>query len=167
MNAPNIRRLFTTTMSILVLLLAIKTGAGQCSCFAQLKYREVSILTVPTGYNHAFWWLSMPDGEVFTIDAGPSGSCPLSCGQLIDWITPGNTGHYAEDTYTAPSSYMAAPSTSVCQSTGQMYTLAYTWNSSTQAYVLAGSPNSNTFAHELATIAGWTFITSPPNAIGW
>jgi hypothetical protein len=154
-----------------MLAIAGTQAQAQCSCFAQLKYRSVDVGVVPTGYNHSFWWFKTadpaPDGTVYVVEGGPSGSCPFNCGQLIDFVVVGNTGHYPQDNQLASSSFIAPMSTALCVQTGAMLDFANAWNGNNPPnYVIAGSPNSNTFAHNLAT-AGSLTPASPPNAIGW
>jgi hypothetical protein len=154
-----------------MLTIAGPQAQAQCTCFAQLKYRGVNVGIVPTGFNHAFWWFKTadpaPNGTVYVVEGGPSGTCPFSCGQLIDFVVVGNTGHYAQDNPLAATSFMATSSPTLCTQTGAMLTFANAWNGNNPPnYVLGGAPNSNTFAHRLAN-AGSFNPASPPSAIGW
>ena len=154
---------------LVILTLFGRTAFPQCTCFAQLKYRSVDIGVVPSGYNHAFWWIGTSSGLIYTIDGGPAGSCPFSCGRLIDWFPQGNTGNYPQDTNTAPSAFISVGTAQLCNQVDSMYSYAYFWNSTTNyAYVLAGNPNSNTFAHKLGSVGGgFLTLPTPPGSIGW
>src|SRR5579883_2076854 len=109
------RHVIVSIITFTLLVVGHKIASAQCSCFAQLKIRNVNIGVVPTGYNHAFWWFEVDPGNVYVVDAGPSGICP-ACGLLIDWIVPGNTGHYSQDNQYATSGFMATPSVTLCRS---------------------------------------------------
>lgn len=150
---------------LLLTTLGARVAHSQCVCFASLKYRPVEFGIVPSGYNHAFWWVGDSTGQHYTFDGGPSGSCPFSCGLLIDWPPfLGDTGHYADDNPSAPTTVTLG---NVCTQVNAMYNFASDFNASSPAYALAGNPNSNTFAHEAANAAGFPGVSAPPSTIGW
>jgi hypothetical protein len=119
-------------------------------CFAQLKYRTVNFMGVPTTFNHSFWWIQTnqtSSAPQYVTDAGPSGTCPLSCGYLVDWVVAGSTGHYPEDNPNASLAWSSGASASVCSAVTNLYSYAVNWPQTMYQYAIAAAPNSNTFAH--------------------
>jgi IPT/TIG domain len=149
------------------------TATVLATCFAQLKYRAVYISGANSGRNHSFWYIQDQYGDEYIIDAGPSGSCPFSCGYLNAWITPGTvSSHYntapSLDSSTAATAWSIGPSSGqLCTQVQQLENFALDWEDNATKYVLDGAPNSNTFTHEAGTAAGFTTMTPPPSAPGW
>jgi hypothetical protein len=147
------------------------TATVLASCFAQLKYRAVP--DIPTTANHSFWYIQDGYGDQYIVDAGPTSSCPLSCGYLNDWITPGTvSSHYntapSLDSSSATTAWNVGPSSGqLCTQVLRIETFALAWANNTTTYKLDGAPNSNTFTHEAGTAAGFTTMTPPPTAPGW
>ena len=145
----------------------------ELSCFEQLKYRPaVAFLGITLG-NHSFWWdqVDSPTNSSlnqYILDAGPSlpATCPNLCGDLIDWVNSGTTGHYNADTSSQTSAWQSVTTDAVCSQADALYNAAATWPQSRYNYAVGTSPNSNTFAHMIATSAGIS-PTAPPNAPGW
>jgi len=135
----------------------------QNACFAQLKYRSAA-----GGLgNHSFWWVQDSTGTQYVIDAGPHNtSCPINCGYLVDWITVGSVGHYAEDNSGQAVDYDSGVSTGVCSGVSRLVSFARSWSQHRYKYALGRAPNSNTFAHQCATAGGFP-AAAPPSAPGW
>jgi hypothetical protein len=168
MKPHYIIRAIGIALLIFVSAAGIPDAFSQCSCFAQLKYRGVDVGVVPTGYNHAFWWVQSQATTTWIIEGGPSGDCILTCGQLIDWVVAGNTGHYSQDNYQANLSYTIPQGTTLCDQVNQMLIYSADFNTTTFfLYVIAGAPNSNTFAHNVANAGGVGSVPAPPSTIGW
>jgi len=142
--------------------------ATVAQCFAQLKYRPVTIAGIPLG-NHSFWWIQPTQNTSATqwvTDAGPSGICPLNCGYLVDWVVKGSTGNYPEDNPGASLAWNSGVSAAVCPAVMNLYNYAVNWPQTTYQYALGAAPNSNTFAHWAGNAAPFS-PTPPPNAPGW
>ncbi len=142
-------------------------------CFAQLKYRPVTVALGITVGNHSFWWIQTTQNSTATqyvMDAGPSASCLAGCGFLNDWVVMGSTGHYAEDNQNASLAWAwpngGGVSAVACPAATNLYNFGVNWPQNTTPYVLGGAPNSNTFTHWAANAAGLA-PTAPPNAPGW
>jgi hypothetical protein len=148
-------------------------GSG---CFAQLKYRAVPHLPPGVPANHSFWYIQDSGGAQWIIDGGPSGTCPLACGYLVDWVTQGTvSSHFSQepslDSTGKPTAWSIGPASGqLCNQVYSMWNTAmYYWppGGTPVTYSLTG-PNSNTFAHELGTTNGdFDITTPPPDATGW
>jgi hypothetical protein len=134
-------------------------------CFAQLKYRPVDFVGVTVG-NHSFWWIQDSGSRQWVTDAGPSGTCPFSCGYLIDWVVQGSIGHYPEDNSGASLQWTSGLSPSVCTPVTSLYNFATGWPQTTYSYAVGASPNSNSFAHWAGNAAPFA-ASQPPNTPGW
>lgn len=152
--------------------IALQTGRGTAHkavevkslCFARLKYRPVNFVGVTVG-NHAFWWIQNSNAANFVTDAGPAGTCPFSCGYLINWVVQGTTGHYSEDNASAATAWDSQLSKDVCTNVSALKAWADVWPQNLYQYAIGASPNSNTYAHMAGT--GRFAMTAPPNAPGW
>jgi hypothetical protein len=138
----------------------VQVTVVQNKCFAQLKYRAVTIGdNIPTGYNHAFWWFQDSSLTHWVADGGPSGI------YLNSWVVLGDTGHYAADNPSQPTAWSTGDTGSVCSNVYTLHAYASAWPQNATVYNPTG-PNSNTFAHDDANAAGFN-PPKPPNAIGW
>jgi hypothetical protein len=137
------------------------------TCFAALEYRPVYKLGINTSYNHSFWWVKLANAGNYVMDAGPAGSCLPSCGYLIDWVTPGNQGHYPEDKSTDSRAWNSHYETgSLCLKVSSAEYYAATWPKTTYVYKIGRAPNSNTWSHDVDTYAGFG-APAPPRVPGW
>jgi hypothetical protein len=135
-------------------------------CFAQLKYRLVTIGgIIPTPFNHSFWWIKDFRETRWVTDAGPSGNCITDCGYLINWVMMGDVGYYQDDNSGAALAWSSDVSSAVCPAVTNLFTFAVGWNETQYSYSFP-SPNSNTYSHFAANAAGFS-PTPPPNAPGW
>ncbi len=134
-------------------------------CFVQLKYRPVDFVGVTVG-NHSFWWIQDSGSRQWVTDAGPSGTCPFSCGYLIDWVVQGSTGHYSEDNSGASLQWNSGLSPSVWTPVTNLYNYATGWPQTTYNYAVGASPNSNSLAHWAGNAAPFA-ASEPPNTPGW
>ena len=142
------------------------SGTVLAKCFAQLKYRPVNFIGVPTGQNHSFWWIQNSSATQYVTDAGPGGTCPFSCGFLVDYVVQGSVGHYLEDNPNAILAWDSGLLSSVCTGVTNLFNFAVGWPQTTYNYAIGTSPNSNTFAHWPGNAAPFS-PTAPPNAPGW
>jgi hypothetical protein len=134
-------------------------------CFARLLYRPVIEGGINWG-NHSFWWIRNSTPANYVIDAGPTGNCFPDCGYLDDWVTFGDTGHYAADNPNASWDWDSGTYGYVCTPAYQLYVYSVGWPQDETPYVLGGSPNSNTFSHYAANAGGFS-PPQPPNTPGW
>ena len=144
-------------------------------CSAQMWYRPLVFGGVTFG-NHSFWWIQKDDSiasppyDHYVIDGGPAGNCPdaAGCGNLLDWVTYGETGHYPEDNPNNPNASLDFDSrldASKCVQVQQLFNYGVNWDEGRYTYYLDG-PNSNTFAHYAGAAAGFG-PSAPPNSPGW
>lgn len=134
-------------------------------CFALLKYRPVDFAGVTVG-NHSFWWIQNSSAANFVTDAGPSGTCPFSCGYLVNFVVPGSTGHYSEDNPSASLAWSTGLSSAVCTGVTNLKTYGDNWPQTTYSYAIGAAPNSNTYAHWAGNAAPFS-PPAPPNTPGW
>ena len=149
-------------MPLLMAALATQGERPKPECFAQLKYRDVTMgeTNIPSGGTHSFWYVQDSSGRQWTISAGPAGDFLNGGAYSPMWQNPIDTVHDSINFWST------GLSSAVCAGVERMIEAAKQWNNGEVEYVSTGGPNSNSFTHYIG-IAGGLIAPRPPGSIGW